>query len=166
MSQQTSPVRQEGIANNLFFMSTILIIIISAVISIVVSFLVFSLLALDGEELNTKFSKVWARIQRAEALADREYRFAHKELERMAKGITETRSIMTTISGFKSMDYNKKHNHIVATNTKDERFLLDLNHIPAVMTPLKLQSKKDAGLQIIKYKGLVLEYKKPVSTDF
>ena len=150
-------------------MHTTLTLIIVAIISFVVATITYNWLNGNAiERMRESCSKMWTRIQKAEAKIDRENRQTHQEFHRMAQGVTDTRSIFTTLTGYVGIDFNSKTKQIVATNKKGEHFLLDTNFLPAKMIPLKLRkvTKESANLATLDYKGQVFEYKKPVDTDF
>ena len=140
---------------------------VCAVIAVVVSYIVNVIMLPSEDELAEKFSKLWSRIQKIESLADKDRKFFDGEFTRFAKGLTQTRSVMTTLTGYKSLDVNDKKNHIVAVNNKNQYFLLDLNFCPAKMIPMKIKTNnKDSDLEEVNIHGITLEYKKPVDTDF
>lgn len=150
-------------------MHTTLTLFIVALVTFIVTVITFQWLEGNAvERMRESCSKMWTRIQKAEAKIDRENRQTHQEFHLMASGITDTRSIFTTLTGYVGIDFNSKTKQIIATNKKGEHFLLDTNFLPAKMIPLKLRkvTKESVGLATLDYKGQVFEYKKPVDTDF
>lgn len=152
--------------------STILIAMVCAVISVVVSLVVSMIVGMindpsNSPDLQDKFSKLWSRLQKYESALDKEKRFVDGELERMSEGITQNRKVISALTGYVSMDYSRKENHIIAQDKKGNYFMVDLNLDPIPVIALKKVVKKPStDMVVIHYKDCDLEYKKPVDTTF